>query len=536
MKKSQILAAIALAFALGVVAPVATISNSTSVSALSFEAGKETATGTDIANAVKAVKANPNYAKAMALVDAYTEYTAGIAATPKKYEEFNASKAKTVIIKMGSIVEDYSVDDITPSTASADITIDDAQAIINDAKENKVYVALANVYAAANSEDQDKQALIDAVEAYYTAANTPEADRYNFSADVTTYPTFTAVKTAIDKDATAPATAKKINYADASNVTTAIEAAQANIDAYNAGFALLNPLASDQSILTAAGKTAYEGAQTDANAKQGVYELSALASLINTDSNFDDGFKPSEWFAVETQIIKKYDNGATKDNFTLLRDIASKYITATDSTKKESVVMAELADFQGEDSSDPSTPEGTNMVSGGNVTIWADGFKFPAGTKVVVKEVAAKDIEGFAGFGELKNNIYDIEIQNADGSKFDMTGKRVTVIITVDGYTEKAEAFHIENGSANAIKDESYKNGTMVFTTDHFSYYAVVEPATDGIGDGSNVTPGDTGTVAQAEGTASATGILAGIAAALTAAGAGVVAFRNARRNSKKNA
>ena len=136
----------------------------------------------------------------------------------------------------------------------------------------------------------------------------------------------------------------------------------------------------------------------------------------------------------------------------------------------------------------------------------------------------------------MKNNIYDIEIQNADGSKFDMTGKRVTVIITVDGYTEKAEAFHIENGSANAIKDESYKNGTMVFTTDHFSYYAVVEPATDGIGGGSNVTPGDTGTVAQAEGTASATGILAGIAAALTAAGAGVVAFRNARRNSKKNA
>ncbi len=534
MKKSQILAAIALAFALGVVAPVATISNSASVSALSFEAGKETATGTDIANAVKAVKANPNYTKAMALVDAYTEYTAGIAATPKKYEEFNASKAKAVITNMEYIVEDYSVDDITSSTVNADITIEDAQAIINDAKANEVYTTLAAVATAA--EGDDKQALIDAVEAYYAAANTPEADRYNFSADVTTYPTFASVKAAIDNDATAPATAKKINYADASDVTTAIEAAQANIDAYNAGFALLNPLASDQSILTAAGKTAYEGAQTPANAKQGVYTLSTLASLINTDSNFDDGFKPNEWSAVEAQIIRKYDNGATKDNFTLLRDIASKYITATDSTKKESVVMAELADFQGEDSSDPSTPEGTNMVSGGNVTIWADGFKFPAGTKVVVKEVAAKDIEGFAGFGELKNNIYDIEIQNADGSKFDMTGKRVTVIITVDGYTEKAEAFHIENGSANAIKDESYKNGTMVFTTDHFSYYAVVEPATDGIGGGSNVTPGDTGTVAQAEGTASATGILAGIAAALTAAGAGVVAFRNARRNSKKNA
>lgn len=525
MKKSQILAAIALAFALGVVAPVATISNSTSVSALSFEAGKETATGTDIANAVKAVKANPNYTKAMALVDAYTEYTAGIAATPKKYEEFNASKAEAVITNMEYIVEDYSVDDITSSTVNADITIEDAQAIINDAKANEVYTTLAAVATAA--EGDDKQALIDAVEAYYAAANTPEADRYNFSADVTTYPTFASVKAAIDNDATAPATAKKINYADASDVTTAIEAAQANIDAYNAGFALLNPLASDQSILTAAGKTAYEGAQTPANAKQGVYTLSTLASLINTDSNFDDGFKPNEWSAVEAQIIRKYDNGATKGNFTLLRDIASKYITATDSTKKESVVMVELADFQSEDS---------NMVSGGNVTIWADGFKFPAGTKVVVKEVAAKDIEGFAGFGELKNNIYDIEIQNADGSKFDMTGKRVTVIITVDGYTEKAEAFHIENGSANAIKDESYKNGTMVFTTDHFSYYAVVEPATGDNGGGSNVTPGDTGTVAQAEGTASATGILAGIAAALTAAGAGVVAFRNARRNSKKNA
>lgn len=68
---------------------------------------------------------------------------------------------------------------------------------------------------------------------------------------------------------------------------------------------------------------------------------------------------------------------------------------------------------------------------------------------------------------------------------------------------------------------------TLTFTTNHFSFYAIVE---DG---GVNVS--DSGILAVADGTASSTmAIVAGIATALTAAGAGVVAYRNARRAGKE--
>ena len=56
--------------------------------------------------------------------------------------------------------------------------------------------------------------------------------------------------------------------------------------------------------------------------------------------------------------------------------------------------------------------------------------------------------------------------------------------------------------------------------------------------DGDTTTPdkvGNQGVLANAEGNASASaGIMAAVATALTAAGVGVVAFRNARRSSKK--
>ena len=72
MKKSQILAAIALAFALGVVAPVATISNASAISFAdaAVEGSENKASGAEVANAIAAAKKAGNYETAMALVNA----------------------------------------------------------------------------------------------------------------------------------------------------------------------------------------------------------------------------------------------------------------------------------------------------------------------------------------------------------------------------------------------------------------------------------------------------------------------------------
>ena len=107
----------------------------------------------------------------------------------------------------------------------------------------------------------------------------------------------------------------------------------------------------------------------------------------------------------------------------------------------------------------------------------------------------------------------------------------VTVTVKVQGDINgaKSNIYHVdENGKVQLVKS-SYKDGVMTFTTSHFSLYAIVED------NGTNLTTPDTGALFGTEGSASTTvAMVAGIATALTAAGAGVVAYRNARRSSRK--
>ncbi len=534
MKKSQILAAFALAFALGVVAPVANIVSDSSVSALSFEAGKESATPDEVAKTISAVENNDAYKKAMTVIDAYTAYDEGATATPATIAEFDVAKA-------GKIASRASKFGLTAPIAGVAVnqpvaTIADAQAVIAAIKDSDDYKLYDNLAVAVES--KDKVALMTAITAYNEAKPGSKITVANLTDD-----------TKFDVDTAIAAVNNSSALNDYNEFNGAVTATEANIAAYEKGLNILQPVLTS-GVLSAAGQTAYDNALKSDGSE--TYSLSALAGIINNgtrynDNNFASNLKLTAWNTVNAKLGTNYDKSeATKANYTLIHDIAVAYRTATGSDAAVSVIMTELSGYAGGETEDPSE---ITKISSGNVTIFANGFSFPAGTKMIVNKINASDIKGFAGFGALKNVIFDIEILNADGSEFDMAGKNVTVIIEAEGFSNRAEGFHISDDgkTLTALVGENYADGAMVFTTDHFSYYAIVEtnPIVSGTEDSDKkedkkpeaTKTGSQGIVAKGAASASKTaGVMAAIATALTTAGAAVVAFRNARRNGNKEA
>ncbi len=529
MKKGQLLAALALAFALGVVAPVAGVYNSASVSAFSIE--DTTATGKEVANAVAAVEADGTYNQAVALIDAYAEYTAHKEGTSDvKYAEYNATNAGKIVDAANTAGITGEIAGVAADASAGNNTIAETEAVISAIKANAKYQAVTGLNAAIESKSQ--ATLVSAIKAYYAAykgitASLPQ-DEVDFSDDTNVAKDFDSLLNAITTTA-----ATKIPNITATGLTTfnatdtAIETAEENIAQYNAGYALLNDVLSVSGIFNATGKENYSKADT----------LAKLAALISDGSDYQNGnfvanLDLDNWKEVNTAVEAAgfTDDNANHANWVKLENIAKAYKEATNSTSNTTVIMAELAGYQ---ATDPDTPAVNTIKSAdGKVSVTGN---IPAGVYVEVSE--AKMPENFEGFGELKNAAFDIVLKNADGTVYNVDQTLVVSIAVPEGINgANSDVIYITSMGGTENMKAKYADGFMTFTTNHFSIYAIVERAAGDNGGGSNVTPGDTGTVAQAEGTASATGILAGIAAALTAAGAGVVAFRNARRNSKKNA
>lgn len=181
------------------------------------------------------------------------------------------------------------------------------------------------------------------------------------------------------------------------------------------------------------------------------------------------------------------------------------------------------------DPTNPGADTTTTIVSTDN-TVSVKG-ELQSGLIVEAAKADAKYDEMFKkAFGNKAYFVYNIKVKGANGyvTTFD---KDVTVTVKVPEGIDGAKAgIYYVNDEGSASKIASTYNAeakTLTFTTNHFSFYAIVE---DG---GVNVS--DSGILAAADGTASSTmAIVAGIATALTAAGAGVVAYRNARRAGKE--
>lgn len=527
MKKSQILAALALAFALGVVTPVAGLVNT--ASAISFEQNKESASATEVNTVVAAVEAESDYKKAADLITAYDEYLAGRDASPAKYAEFDQGWAADIALAMTTADPSLATDSVF-ANVSGPKNMEETQALINAVNNNPKYQAMTQLNEAmANADNKTDTAardtLIAALNSYYAAFGTPDANQIELDYDT-------------DKDAAAHFSTLKAEVLNRQglvaenpdhmiaantydNVTTAVEKADANINKFNAGKTLLKDALTSKNVLSRQGQAQLENATS----------LSALANIIKDNGAYQDNnfnFSLTNWAAVVSAAANAAnpdEYSDTYDNFKMIETIAKAYKTATNSKDKVSEIIEKLIAYvptpeNPEDPTDPTNPTDPveSTLNDGDVTV---SGAFPEGTTLKATKLDKK----VAAFGENKYALYDIVLLDADGKALDFKGNiNVTIKSPADIDSNKAGVFYVaENGEVKKIEAQ-FANGYFSFTANQLGNYAIVEnPDT--------VKVGDTGILGSAQGTASTTiSVVAGLATALTALGAGVVAYRNARR------
>ncbi len=324
MKKAQILSAIALAFALGVVAPVAgvnAIDPRADVTAPDEE--KDTATVAEVNNTIKSIKAQPEYQAYVALNDAnkdtaaYTDEATQQAAIAKAYNDYTG--------------DTYDGADTYAATLAA------AKGVKNYDK----WVALVNaVEAADNGATSDKekaQAIISAGEALgYTFTDIDEAD---WTA------TLGEIKTKIGADAA---------YGKAKNFVNAVSGAEKALAASNTSITNL--------------KNALAGVKVDARdietAAADAAPITALKALAAAQLATTRGAAYVKLIgAVDTA---KADADDLKANYTLIESLKADYKAAAGA---DLVVVDTPTDptTPGEDGDtdtdkDPSAP-GTGVLS-----------------------------------------------------------------------------------------------------------------------------------------------------------------------------
>ncbi len=123
----------------------------------------------------------------------------------------------------------------------------------------------------------------------------------------------------------------------------------------------------------------------------------------------------------------------------------------------------------------------TNAVLDSDTTLIADELSIEA--KDIINNTAAN-----MGIYDMDNAVlYDIYLEK-EGQKIQPNGE-VTVSIPVPGTmdAEKCSVLHIDDAGNVTDMHAVYENGYMVFTTNHFSYYALVEDAS-GVAVGGRIT------------------------------------------------
>ena len=517
MKKAQVLSAIALAFALGltVVAPVANV-NAFTVEDIEKNV-KGSATEAEVAAAVAPVKATyPTYSNLLTLSN-LLEKIGPVTSGLTKYDLVTTVNGDvTTLDVVDDIVTAVSDSAIKNSKGSAIDTsklyVDGNKTftyveVINNAivaaKTANNYAIYENIYNAI--EDKNDINLRKAIAAY-NEAYTQNVDR---DANVT-----------VDNfDTTKIANYDK--YEAVIEAVAAAEEAETNYDTYFTG--LSNALKAND-VMTPAGRTALAGALATTNPT-----IASLVTLTETSTNLNPNY--DMWVGASNSVkvaVEAADSGktdfATENNYKLILDIAKALKVAVPTPDKTAAEIAQtLVGYVAPDDTTTTTIESAD----GSVSVKGE---LQAGLVVEAKEAEEKDEMFKKAFGDKKFFVYDIKTKGQNGyvTTFD---KDVTVTVKVPENINGAKAgIYYINAEGSASKIASTYNAeakTLTFTTNHFSYYAIVED------NGVNVS--DSGVLAAADGTASSTvAIVAGIATALTAAGAGVVAYRNARRASKE--
>lgn len=520
MKKSQVLAALALAFALGlgVVAPVANV-NAIEARSIDGEAAP-VYTASSLQSAVTTITNN----------DAYKAYKAVAAADA----EVQALSGVTTISGAVSGLQSAATALGGSFTTGANVTLEDQISQAKTAVSN--YTTWEKLVDAINSDDatikaQGEKAIMDKiVEAMHDLgyANISVGEDDVLESVEADTDAGTPAKTGIIDEAKSLINAdtknNKYTYTQYAALVSAVQAAtKVNTAFTNFKTALsnVNLKGIDQDEVKEADtiadlSTAY-GKLAGADNWSAVAGAIAAAENILKNPNATSNAQYAQILDSESVLDI---NGYTSKGLLQLMQVA------TGNTK---LTVADLLSGTPVTPTDPTDPTTTTTIESADGSVSVKG-ELQAGLVVEAKEAEEKDEMFKKAFGDKKFFVYDIKIKGQNGyvTTFD---KDVTVTVKVpEGINGAKAGVYYVNDEGSASKIASTYNAeakTLTFTTNHFSYYAIVED------NGVNVS--DSGVLAAADGTASSTvAIVAGIATALTAAGAGVVAYRNARRAGKE--
>lgn len=113
--------------------------------------------------------------------------------------------------------------------------------------------------------------------------------------------------------------------------------------------------------------------------------------------------------------------------------------------------------------------------SSNGIIIFSEAGVIEDGAKLNISNNISIDIPEIAGFDISTSAIYDISFEK-DGKKIQPNGK-VTVSIPVPKALDggKCSVLYFDDNGKITDMHAVYTNGSMVFTTDHFSYYIVAE-------------------------------------------------------------
>jgi len=508
MKKSQALAALALAFALGlgVVAPVA----NTVISGTTYAAetrAVESATEAQVADAIAKIEAYDTYKRFAAVIDAVDYYkTEKVISNGRTISE--VTNETGLITAINTAIKTVTGETKNYSTLNTALT--KAQEVAKYTEYNNLYTLLeekdANINAttllsdirAIDNSDDTNEALED-------IDTNSVADLRNFVNNTwalkDTYVKYAALIAAVN-DGT-----------EYNNFRTTMVNALNNVQTWKGD--------DEDAVVDAA---AYDAAK---NANP-VDSLIALVYDTNTSKYVDTAVKGTTQYAalydaVEAASTALEDGdykGESLANQGVIDNLNTLLEDASDVVPGEKVSLDDLS----APTSDPTTPTNATITS-------ADGAVSVTGkldaTKVTL--ISTKSDKKVSAFGDAKYAMWDIALVDENGAPAKFEGSLMVKIKLPEGFNGKrSSVYHVSDDLKTTNKvAATTENGYMVFTVDHFSLYAIVE-------DGGIEAP-ITGVLAGAEGNASTTvAMVAGVATALTAAGAGVVAYRNARRSTRK--
>ncbi len=518
MKKSQVLAALALAFALGlgVVAPVANTYAEGGIQTYgSFGTTEEQkASSTDVLAAVNTIKR-------------YNKYIAYNDLAEAQAQAIEDTGAFADIVDMPSLKENLT-DELTTLKVNYG-SEDDLATIITTAKTSDKYnyeawVNLLNKYNAANAVKNvtDTNVTDPALEALKSAIQAIRPD-YNMDDKTIATAISTAENLAVKNADNAVSTI--YTFGNMRELIGAISAAQTGVDtvkALSTTLGAVNEFEANEATRTAQA-TAIE------NAVKGNTPIATLRGLANNVMSSAEGVK---FTTLQTKVNAAADADYSKQseyqNWMALEGLKTDFkafagaeLNITPSTPGEG--ENKPGDGTG-DTTTETTIQGVVNGLGGDPIAATGKFK---GSVYLRAATSDKEIKAF---GSNPYALYDITIVDDKGEKAEFEGMvKVTMTIPENIDASKGVGIYYVNAEGEVEKlAADVKDGKISFSTTHFSLYAIVQ---DG---GVNLAP-EAGVLAAADGTASSTvAIVAGIATALTAAGAGVVAYRNARRAGKE--